>query len=107
MLGSYPSASVFLFTLAVILIGFALWDLARPWLRVLYILIAALLTAWVCLSQFFLAIHFLTDVLGGMAGATLISWIAFRYLDRDGPRAEMSSARQSRHPADAANLQDE
>lgn len=88
MLGSYPSAGVFLFMLALILIGLAVWDLARPWQRGAYVVIAALLTAWVCLSQFFFAIHFLTDVLGGMAGATLIAWIAHRYLDRKDPRPQ-------------------
>jgi membrane-associated phospholipid phosphatase len=88
MLGSYPSAGVFLFMLVMILVGFAVWDLARPWIRAAYVLIAALLTAWVCLSQFFLAIHFLTDVLGGMAGAALIAWIAQRYLDPKGPRPQ-------------------
>jgi membrane-associated phospholipid phosphatase len=86
MLGSYPSAGVFLFMLAMILISFAAWDLARPWMRGAYVLIAALLTGWVCLSQFFLAIHFLTDVLGGIAGATLIAWIAHRCLDPKGTR---------------------
>ena len=88
MVGSYPSAGVFLFMLAMILIGFAVWDLARPWIRAAYVLIAALLTAWVCLSQFFLAIHFLTDVLGGMAGATLITWIAHSYLDPKAARPQ-------------------
>jgi membrane-associated phospholipid phosphatase len=86
MLGSYPSAGVFLFMLVMILVGFAVWDLARPSIRAAYVLIAALLTAWVCLSQFFLAIHFLTDVLGGIAGATLIAWIAHRCLDPKGTR---------------------
>jgi hypothetical protein len=85
MLGSYPSAGVFLFMLAMILISFAAWDLARPWMRGAYVLIAALLTGWVCLSQFFLAIHFLTDVLGGITGAALIAWIAHRYLDHKAP----------------------
>jgi membrane-associated phospholipid phosphatase len=80
MLGSYPSSGVFLFMLAMILVGCALWSLIRPWLRGVYLLIAFLLTVWVCLSQFFLAIHFLTDVVGAMAGATLIAWIAHRYL---------------------------
>jgi len=84
MVGSYPSAGVFLFMLVTILLGFAVWDLARPWIRAVYVLIAALLTGWVFLSQFFLAIHFLTDVLGAMAGATLIGWIAHRYLDPKG-----------------------
>src|SRR6516162_7244932 len=85
MVGSYPSAGVFLFMLAMILIGFALWDLTRPWIRGAYVLIAALLTGWVCLSQFFLAIQFLTDVLGGIAGVALIAWIAHRYLDHKVP----------------------
>jgi len=83
MVGSYPSAGVFLFMLGVILIGFAVTDLTdRRWLRGLYVLLAALLTVWVCLSQFFLSTNFLTDVLGGMAGATCVSWIAYRFLDR-------------------------
>jgi hypothetical protein len=88
MLGSYPSAGVFLFMLAMILIGLAVWDLVRPWMRGAYVLIAALLTGWVCMSQFFLAIHLLTDVLGGMAGATLIAWIAQRFFDCKGPRPQ-------------------
>jgi membrane-associated phospholipid phosphatase len=84
MRGSYPSAGVFLFMLAMIFIGFAVWGLARSrWLRGLYVVVAALLIAWVCVSEFFLAIHFLSDVLGGMAGATLIGWIAYGWLDRE------------------------
>jgi hypothetical protein len=84
MRGSYPSAGVFLFMLAMILIGFAVRGLTRrPWLRRFYVAVAVALTVWVCVSQFFLAIHFLTDVLGGMAGATLVGWIALRYLDRE------------------------
>ena len=82
LVGSYPSKGVFLFMLAAILLGFALWDLARPWQRGLYVLIAAALTVWVCMSQFFLAIHFLTDIIGGLIGATLVGWIAYRFLDR-------------------------
>jgi membrane-associated phospholipid phosphatase len=83
MLGSYPSAAVFLTMLALILIGFAVWGLTkRIWLRVAYIVVAALLTAWVCLSQMFLALHFLTDILGGLAGAALVGWIAYQFLDR-------------------------
>jgi membrane-associated phospholipid phosphatase len=81
MLGSYPSPSVFLFMLMMILIGLAVWDLARrPWQRGLYVVVAAALTVWVCMSQFFLALHFLSDVLGAMAGAALVGWGAYRFI---------------------------
>jgi membrane-associated phospholipid phosphatase len=86
MLGSYPSAGVFLFTIGATLLGLALWKLLRPWQRGLYTFIAALLTVWVCMSQFFLALHFLTDVLGGLAGAALFGWIASRYLQKPADR---------------------
>jgi hypothetical protein len=82
MIGSYPSAGVFLFMLAMIFLGFATWGMFRPWMRGLYILIATLLTVWVCMSQLILATGYVTDVLGAMAGATLISWVAYRFLDR-------------------------
>lgn len=82
MLGSYPSSSVFLFMLTMILLGFAIWHGARrPWMRGLYILVATLLTVWVCMSNFLLAVHFLTDVLGAIAGATLVGWVACKFLD--------------------------
>jgi membrane-associated phospholipid phosphatase len=81
--GSYPSSGVFLFTLAMILLGNALWGfMRRPWQAGLYVLTAALLTVWVCLSQFFLSIHYVTDVIGGMAGAALIGWITICFMER-------------------------
>jgi hypothetical protein len=81
--GSYPAAGVFLFTLGAILVGFAIWNLLpRVWMRIAYVLLAVGLTVWVAISQFFLAIHFLTDVIGAMAGALLIALIASRCLDR-------------------------
>jgi membrane-associated phospholipid phosphatase len=93
MLGSYPSASVFLFMLAMILLGFAIWGVMRNGLvRGFYVVAAALLTVWVCMSQFFLALHFLTDILGGMAGAALIGWAAYRFLDE--PRPSENGASQ-------------
>jgi hypothetical protein len=81
MIGSYPSAGVFLFMLAMIFLGFATWHLCRPWLRAIYVLTAIVLTVWVSMSQLVLATSYLTDVLGAMAAATLIGWIAFRFLD--------------------------
>jgi membrane-associated phospholipid phosphatase len=83
MIGSYPSAGVFLFMLAAILLGFAIWKvLPRVWLRIVYVLVATGLTVWIAISQFFLAIHFLTDVIGAMAGAALIALVAYRFLER-------------------------
>jgi membrane-associated phospholipid phosphatase len=79
--GSYPSAGVFLFTLSMILLGNALRNFLSPWQWILYVA-SALLTVWVCLSQLFLSIHFVTDVIGGMAGAVLIGWIAVGLMNR-------------------------
>jgi membrane-associated phospholipid phosphatase len=87
----YPSTAVFLFTLAMIMLGFALWDLVRPRWRALYVLLAAVLFVGVFFSQFYLALAFLTDMLGGLAGAAMVAWIAYQYMDRpseatpDGP----------------------
>ena len=93
--GSYPSAGVFLFMLGVMLLGMALWrHLTLSW-RSLYVLLSVLLTVWVCLSQLYLATSFVTDVIGGIAGATLIGWIAIRFMN-DAPS---SSAPTS--PSDA------
>jgi membrane-associated phospholipid phosphatase len=80
--GTYPSAAVFLFTLGVTLLGMALWDRMRLWLRGVYILGAAGLVVWICMAGFFLAFHYLTDVIGGLAGAALVGWIASRLMPR-------------------------
>ncbi|MSU76877.1 MAG: phosphatase PAP2 family protein [Gemmataceae bacterium] len=84
MLGSYPSRSVFLLTLAMVILGFALWKvLPAIWQRTLFVALAALLVVWVCMAQFFLALHFLTDILGGLAGAALFGYVASRFLEED------------------------
>ena len=83
MLGSYPSTGVFLFMLSAILLGFAVWGvLHRSWMRGFYVAIAALLTVAVCLGHLFLTINFVSDVIGGIVGAALFGWIAFRFLER-------------------------
>jgi membrane-associated phospholipid phosphatase len=78
--GSYPSASVFLFTLCLILLAFALWDCLGLSMRVVYVAIGAALVGWVCMSGFFLALHYVTDVIGGLTGAVLVGWITGRFL---------------------------
>ncbi len=81
MQGSYPSSSVFLFMLVMILLGFAMWAMLRgPWLRGAYVFAAGVLTVGVCLSQFFLCVHFVTDVIGAFVGAGLFGWIACRLM---------------------------
>lgn len=92
MAGSYPATSVLLFMLTMILIGFAVWNLSqRYWVRGCYAAVATILTVWVCLSQFFLALHFLTDILGALAGATAVSWIAFKFMDAPPAKADVSA----------------
>jgi len=78
---SYPSAGVFLFTLLMILLGHAFRSyLHSARKRGASLFLAVLLTVWVCMAQFFLRIHYVTDVIGGLAGATLIGWIACKLM---------------------------
>lgn len=103
MAGSYPSAAVFLFMLGMIWIGFAVWTCTeRSLLRGSYAIMATALTVWVCMSQFFLNLHFLTDVLGGIAGATVVAWLAYQLLDRD----ERKMKEADRLPAATNAIQD-
>ncbi len=84
LFGSYPSSSVFLFMFVMILLGFAMWGLLRGrCLRGVYVFAAGLLTVGVCLSQFFLCVHFVTDVIGAFVGAALFGWIACRLMAVD------------------------
>jgi membrane-associated phospholipid phosphatase len=80
--GSYPSAGVFLFMLGSILLGNAIWVWTNRAVKAVYIVLSALLIVWICVSQFFLSIHYVTDVIGGMAGAVLIGWIATALMNR-------------------------
>lgn len=84
MLGSYPAPDVFLFLLSAVLLGFAVWDWTRgPYsrmnlaARVLYPLLATAISVWVCMSQFLLGTHFVTDVIGAIAGVGLVSWCVY------------------------------
>jgi membrane-associated phospholipid phosphatase len=87
--GSYPSSGVFLFMLGAILLGAALWAQLRSfWQRAVYVGLAAGLTVWVCLSQFLLATNYVSDVIGALAGATLIGWLTCRVMQADLPRRE-------------------
>ena len=97
LLDSYPSDGVFICMLSLILLGFALWQpLGRPSLRALYCLIAALLTVWVCLTELFLCVRFVTDLIGAIVGAALIGWIACRLsVSANGKQSEPASTRSA------------
>jgi membrane-associated phospholipid phosphatase len=97
--GSYPSSDVFLFTLAMILLGMAIWGFKpRAVWRALFLAVAAALTVWVSLSQFVLPLHFFSDVLGGLAGAACVGWTAYMFMKQPtAPRQEPALAA----PADA------
>jgi undecaprenyl-diphosphatase len=77
-LGSYPAQGVFLFTMTLLLLTFALASGARRWVRVVLSFSAALLIVAASLMQFFLGLHFVTDVLGGLLGGgacALLTWL--------------------------------
>ena len=100
--GSYPSPSVFLFTLAMIVMGLALWmSQPRWWIRGVYLVIATLLTVWVAVSQFFLPLHFFSDALGGLAGAASIGWIAFLFMQVGSTPNELPVDSQPTVPSNA------
>lgn len=79
--GSYPSSGVFLVMLCMILLGKALWPMLDRATRGIFVLLSTLLVVWVCLSQFYLGLHFVTDVIGGIAGAGMLGWISVRLMD--------------------------
>lgn len=90
--GSYPSESVFLFTLCLVFLALAIWDWLKNWQRILFIVVAAALIGWVCMCGFYLELHYVTDVIGGLAGAALIGWSAGRWLRSSSPRMGAASA---------------
>ena len=81
MLRSFPARSVFLVTLAGALLVAALWRLLDgAILRVAMAAGVALLVVWVSLSQLFLGLHFVTDVVAGLAGGLALALLCSRFL---------------------------
>jgi membrane-associated phospholipid phosphatase len=81
-LGSYPSAGVFLFMLTMIFLGFALWRwLPTVGMRLLFVLLAVALTVSVAIGQLFLALHYVSDIVGGIVGAATVGYVVSRFLD--------------------------
>jgi undecaprenyl-diphosphatase len=65
---SFPSRAVFLAAFAWMMLGFALERRIAPQPRVAVYVVAALGIVFVCVSELWLGLHFVTDVLAGMAG---------------------------------------
>jgi undecaprenyl-diphosphatase len=77
-LGSYPARHVFLFTMTLLLLTWALASGARRWLSVMLSVLAAVLIVAVSLSQFFLGLHYVSDVLGGLLGGSACALLAWQ-----------------------------
>jgi undecaprenyl-diphosphatase len=74
---SFPSRAVFLATFAWALLAMA-WErrTQRSACRIFVALAAALVIVFVCLSQLWLSLHYVTDVLAGLAGGLGLALVA-------------------------------
>ena len=79
--GSFPAPSVFLFTLAMLLLLFALipQDASRR-TQVLMTIAAAILIVWVTFSQLMLSMHYLTDVVPALAASICVACLLRSFL---------------------------
>lgn len=86
-LSAFPSGHVFTSVVFFGAVIYLLWtrDVARPW-RVVGTALCVLLVAGVAVSRMYLKFHWLTDVLGGVAGGAAYLLIALMIADpRPGP----------------------
>ncbi len=75
-LGSFPAPSVFLFTLAMLLLVFAMTPpSASRRTKILLAIPAVLLILGVTMSQLMLSMHFLTDVVPALAASISIAYV--------------------------------
>jgi membrane-associated phospholipid phosphatase len=80
MLRSFPAREVFTVTLAGVLLLFAAWGSVRKTpLRLLLTAAVVVLLLWVAMSQLILGLHFVTDVMGGLAGGIGLGLLASRF----------------------------
>jgi membrane-associated phospholipid phosphatase len=80
MLRSFPAREVFTFTLAGVLLVFSAWgSLHKTTLRLLLTTAVVVLVLWVAMSQLVLGLHFVTDVMAGLAGGVALALLASRF----------------------------
>jgi undecaprenyl-diphosphatase len=73
---SFPSRAVFLAGFAWMMLAFPLERRVAPQPRVAFYVVAALGIVFVCVSELWLGLHFVTDVLAGLAGGTGLAMTA-------------------------------
>jgi membrane-associated phospholipid phosphatase len=80
MLRSFPAREVFTFTLAGVLLLFAAWGgVHKTTFRLLLTTAVVVLVLWVAMSQLVLGLHFVTDVMAGLAGGIALALLASRF----------------------------
>ena len=89
---AFPSGHVFTSVVFFGLVIYLLWtrDVARPW-RVSGTIVCGLLIVGIALSRMYLRFHWLTDVLGGLAGGAAYLLIALAIADRSASAARDSA----------------
>jgi undecaprenyl-diphosphatase len=91
---SFPARSVFLFTFLGVVFLYSVWPLVKS-LALGFTLTAAvvLLVIWLSVSQLFLGLHFVTDVMAGLAGGTALALVCAQYLGNEQPQAMSGAAK--------------
>ena len=93
MYDSFPARGVLLFTLAITLLAHAVAEaLPTRTTRLLPHAVAAGLVVALCLSQFYLGLHFVTDVVAGLLGGLLLAVLARQLSARPEDAAETNTS---------------
>ena len=89
---AFPSGHVFTSVVFFGIVIYLLWtrEVARPW-RVSGTIVCGLLIVGIALSRMYLRFHWLTDVLGGLAGGAAYLLIALAIADRPASPAQDSA----------------
>jgi membrane-associated phospholipid phosphatase len=91
MTRSFPARGVLMFAMTAVLLHVAIWTSGkRLALQLLLTAAVPLLVSWVAVSQLALGLHFVTDVVGGLAGGAALGLLATRFLPRTRQHASSS-----------------
>jgi undecaprenyl-diphosphatase len=84
MTRSFPAAGVLLLTLVCVVLLAAAWDsLDGRILRLAATVGVVLLVLWLAVSELFLGLHFVSDVVAGLAGGTALGLLCSRFFARE------------------------